>query len=194
MPDREFVHSTPDVATTLLFALDAGFQVRLDEPQVEPRPLMLSRAEAAEAKRGAFFLYRPEWMFGELQTMAISGGYNQGKYFVQAGVNSSPITVFFNGERIDQERRRLGSGVASFNRDWLELPAKRLMRSPPDVQIWFERIVKHMFSKVTIKAGVHKYHVCKRVLADADAADCLPPFDFIPWGANVLQSNGPGAT
>ena len=186
MPDREFIHSTADVASTLLYAFDSGFQVRLDEPQLEPEPRMMSREEVANVVRGAFFLIRPEWVFGPLHTMKISGGYNIGKYFVQPGVNYASITLHFQGERIDQGKRRFGSGVLSFDRDWLGLPANNVRLTPPDVQFWFKRILQHLFSKIVIKAGVHRYHVCKGVINDPTVAECLPPFDFIPWDKELL--------
>lgn len=187
MPDREFIHSTSDVTSTLLYAFDSGLQVMLDEPQPEARPCMLTRADVAAIKRGQFFLFRPEWVYGPLQTMVISGGYNRGKYDISPRVNYAPISVSFHGERMDQGRRRLGGCDVSCHSDWLEMPAKIVRATPPEVRDWWKRIVAHLSSGVVVKAGVHRYHICKGVIDDPIAEECLPPFDFIPWGSDVLR-------
>jgi hypothetical protein len=187
MPDREFIHSTSDVTSALNYAFDSGLLVRLDEPQTEPRPLMLTRANVADITKGVFFLFRPEWVFAPFQTMLISGGHNRAKYDISPRVNYAPISVSFQGERIDQGRRRFGNCVVSCHRDWLEMPAKIVRPSPPEVQEWWKRIVKHLSSGVVVKAGVHRYHICRGVISDPSAADSLPPFDFIPWGREVLS-------
>jgi hypothetical protein len=187
MPSSEFIHSSSDVASTLLYAIDSGLQVRLDEPQLEPFPRMVTRSEVAEIIRGVFFIYRPEWYYGPFQIGAIPGGYNVGKYSVSPRINCSPITVYFQGERMDQGRRRFGDCLVSSHPDWLEMPAKIVRDTPPDVKEWFKRIVAHLSAGVFVKAGVHKYHISKGVMADPAAAECLPPFDFIPWGSEVLR-------
>lgn len=187
MPDREFIHCSADVASTLLYALDSGLQVRLDEPQQEPRPCMLTRADAAVIKGGVFFLFRPEWVFGPLQIRPISSGYYAGQYHISPRVNYAAITVSFHGERMDQGRRRLGGAIVSCHRDWLEMPAKVVHVPPPDVKVWFKRIVAHLSSGIVVEAGVHHYRICKGVVADPTAGECLPPFDFIPWGPEVVH-------
>jgi hypothetical protein len=170
----------------LIFALDCGFRVIHDEPQAEPIARILSRDEAVSMVKGQFHLFRADWVYGPFQTMPISAGYNRGKYFVQR-VNFAPIAVYFQGERSDEGRRRFGSCSVSAYRDWLELPAKVVRDAPSDTDLWFKRIVGHLSSGIIVKAGVHKYRICKGVLADPEALQCLPPFDFIPWGADVLH-------
>ncbi|MBI5764010.1 MAG: hypothetical protein HZA51_10845 [Planctomycetes bacterium] len=188
MSDREFVHSTIDVASTLLFALDSGMQVIVDTPQLEPRPQLLSLSQAAKMEKGVFYLFRPEWVSGSFHTMMISSGYNKGKYFVQPRTNYTAITASFHGERIEQGLRKLGCAIVSHHRDWLELPAKIVRPAPPDAKEWFKRIVSHLSSGVIVRAGVHKYHICKGVLADHAFGQCLPPFDFIPWDESILKT------
>jgi hypothetical protein len=187
MPDTELIHSSADVPSTLLYALDSGLQVMVDEPQPEARARTLSRAEAGKTERGVFCLIHPDWIFGPSQTMAIDDGHNKGKYFVQPRVNFTGVTAYFGGERIDQGRRRFGSAAVSWHRDWLELPKKILWPAPPDVAKWYRRIVAHLSSGLIVKAGVHRYRVSRGVLADTAPSACLPPFDFIPWGADVLK-------
>jgi hypothetical protein len=181
MPDVEMIHSTADVTSVLLFALDSGLRVRVDVPQPEPCPRLLERSEVGGITRGVFFLFQPEWVYGPLQILPIGAGCNAGEFFVSPRVNESPITLSFSGERIDEGHRRLGSGVLSYHRDWLELPNKIVRATPPEVREWFKRIKACLLTKTTINAGVHKYHLCKGVISDPNLAECLPPFDFIPW-------------
>jgi hypothetical protein len=187
MPDKEFIHSTVDVSSTLLYALDSGLTVMTDESQPDPQPRTLSRTEAASSERGVFYLIHPEWIFSDFQTMVISGGYQAGKYFIQPRVNFTGITIYFGGERIDQGRRRFGDCVVSWHRDWLEVPGNVLRPAPPDVAKWYKRILKHLSSGIVVRAGVHRYYVSRGVLADPSAIECIPPFDFIPWGPEVLK-------
>ena len=191
MPDREFIHSSSDVSSTFLYALDNGFEVMSADPQREPVPHMLSRDEAANASEGQLYVFRPEWVFGQLQLMAIPGGYNKGKYFVKPCTNFAPVFLYFFGERIERGRRKFGGGLVSYNREWLALPATAVNPTPPEVKVWFKRFVDHLSSGVVVKAGVHKYHVTKGVLADPAAAQCLPPFDFIPWGEGNTNASPP---
>lgn len=187
MADREFIHSSADVTSTLLYAFDSGLQVRLDEPQVEARPRMLSRTDVGQVDSGVLFLFRTEWVFGPYQIMPISGGYNVGKYDVSPGVNHASLTVYFQGERMNEGRRLFGSCVVSSHSEWLEMPAKVLHPTPPEVHLLFKRVVAHLSSGIVIKAGVHKYNVCKGVINDPDAVECRPPFAFIPWSKELLH-------
>lgn len=181
MPHRELIHSESDVASALLYALDSGFQIRTDDAQPKPKPCILNRKQAAVSKSGVFYLFRPEWVYGEFQIMPISGGTNRGKYIVSPSVNHSPIVLYFSGERNATKRRRFGAGLLSFNREWLELPAKVIRRTPPEVELWFKKIFKHLSSGIAIKTGKHNYYICRGVMADHSREEALPPFDFIPW-------------
>lgn len=192
MPDREMIHSTSDVTSALLFALDSGLQVRLDDPQPEPRPHLLERSEIGKIERGIFFLFRPEWVYGPLQIFPISGGHNRGKFDVSPGVNVSAISLYFSGERINHGRRRLGAGAVSFDRNWLEMPAKAVRPTPPEVAVWFKRILGHLLSGLSVKAGVHKYELCRGVTSDPNLGECLPPFDFIPWNSDMIARSRAG--
>jgi hypothetical protein len=190
MADREFIHSSSDVPSTLLFALDSGFHAILDAPQPEPRPCFLERTATARLSEGAFELYRPEWVFGPFEMMSILEGYNKGKFCLRPRVNYAALSIYFGGERFDQGRR-LGECVVSSHPDWLELPARILRPSPSEVQTWYKRIVKHLSSGLIVNAGGHNYYVSRNVLADPNCGDCLPPFDFIPWGNAALQHSKP---
>jgi hypothetical protein len=188
MPDREFIHASADVRSTLLFALDSGLSVMEDDmEQSEPRPNMLDRAAVAQCEKGVFYLFRPDWVFGPFQFNCITEGYYCGKFSVQPRVNFTAVTVYFQGERIDEGRRRFGDCVVSSHRDWLEVPGNIVRPKPPEVDEWFKRIVAHLSSDVTIEAGVHRYRVSKGVMADPASGECLPPFDFIPWCGDLAN-------
>jgi hypothetical protein len=186
MPDRQFIHSTADVSTTLKYALELGMQIIQDQPQTAQRPRMLTWEQTC-LNEGVFYLIHPEWMFGAFQMTAISGGYNRGKYSLQPRVNHAAVSLYFGGERVDQGRRRLGNCVVSWHRDWLEFPARVVKPTPPEVRKFYKRIVARLSSGIVVKRGVHRYHVSRTVLADPSASACLPPFDFIPWGDEVFK-------
>lgn len=186
MPDREFIHSSADVGAVLQYLLELGFQIMVDEPQPTPVACVLTTEHATSTERGQFHVFRPEWVYGPFKVSPISGGYHRGKYDIAPRVNFAAISMYFHGERTDHGKRRFGSAAVSSYVDSLEFPANVVRPSPPDTDKWFKRIVGQLSSGVVVKAGVHKYHVTKGVLAEPDAATCLPPFDFIPWGTHVL--------
>jgi len=190
MPDRDLIHSLSDVASTLSYALDCGFQVVLDEEQSEPGPRILTRGEIAQIGEGIFYLIRPEWIYGPFQFRQISAGFYRGKYSLSPRVNFTSVSLYFQGERVDQGKRRYGSGCLSCHNDWLEMPAKVIKPAPPEVREWFKKFFAHLSAGVAIKAGVHRYHVTRGVMADPSREECLPPFDFIPWGSEVLKRHG----
>jgi hypothetical protein len=188
MPDKEFIHSAADVTQALSFALASGFQIRLDAPKAKAEQRFLQKEEIGTLGGGVFLLLRPEWVYGEPQIAPIPRGHNAGLYTVSPGVNQSPITLYFGGERIDRGRRRFGAGTVSYHRDWLELPARVVRETPPEVAAWFKRITAHLLSQGVIHAGAHKYYLCKGVNTDPSAPECLPPFDYIPWNKGVISS------
>lgn len=186
MAHREFIHASRDVVSLLTYLFDSGMQVMLDSPQPEPRPYIVPATEIPQIEKGAFFIYHKEWVFGAFQMYPVTGGCNDGKYFVQPRVNFSPISIQFSGERVDQGQRRFGAAAVSMHDDWLEMPGNHLHPRPPEVCEWFQQIVSQLSSRVVIRVGVHKYFVCREVLSDPLAVACLPPFDYIPWNSNLL--------
>lgn len=184
MPDKEFIHSSADVPSTLLYVFDSGLQIIHDEPQAEPQPRFLTRAEAANLMKGSFYVFQPDWVFGTLQTSAIQEGHNKGKYYLHPRTNYTAVSVHFHGERTDHGQRRLGSCTVACHSVWLQQPQKTIQTATPEVRQWYKRIVAHLSSKVVIEAGVHRYCVTRGVLADPTASACLPPFDYIPWEPN----------
>ena len=181
MPDREFIHATADVPSTLIFAINSGLQVMQNTQQTDPRPHILDRSEIDDIQKGDFYLFRPEWVFGPFELSRISEGHDRGKFFVRPRVNFTAVSVYFQGERVDEGRRRFGSCAISSHRDWLEVPGNVVRPIPAAVDEWFKRIVAHLSSGVFVEAGVHRYHLSKGVKADPGSDECLPPFDYIPW-------------
>jgi len=186
MPDYEFIHSWSDVSSVLNYAIDSGFKIRSGAPQRELEPCLVTRDSIASFQGGVFYLFRPEWEFGQCQMLLISEGANKGMYTLSPRVNISPITLYFQGEGLSNDRRRFGAGLLSFHRDWLELPANVVRKTPREVAVWYKKLASHMFSEMLIKVDVHKYHLCKGVLATPNAIQWLPPFEFIPWNGESL--------
>ena len=153
MPDREIIHSTADVPAALAYAFDAGFQVMLDEPQIEPKPRLLAQSEVSSMARGVFYLFRATWVYGPIETMKIDAGCNQAKFFVKPRVNFSPITLYFGGERKANGQRQLGAGLVSFDRNWLELPRSVVRPTPTDVEVWHKKIFCHLTTGVFVRVG-----------------------------------------
>lgn len=191
MPDRELIHASSDVFSTVQFALDRRLDVIADVKQTEPTPCrVLTLDGICGDKPSVFYFLRPEWVYGPFQMMKIDAGINRGKYFLQPRVNFTAVTIYFSGDRIDQGRRRLGSCVVSSHPDWLEMPAMVLHPAPSGVRTLWKQLFSHLSSGISIKAGVHTYYITKGVIADPLAPQCLPPFDFIPWGPHVLNRLG----
>lgn len=186
MPDREFIHSISDISAVLHYALGSGMQVMFDGPQPEPRPRFLAQEDVALRESGVFLLFKPEWVYGEFQISPVLQGHNAGRFFVQPRANFAPITVYFSGERVVDGRRKLGSGTLSFHRDWLEMPAKVMHPTPAEVEMWFKRVFAQVTSGAQVRVGVHRYHICRGVIDDPRAGECLPPFDYIPWNEGVV--------
>jgi hypothetical protein len=195
MYDAELIHSTADVPSALLYAMESGLEVMLDSPQPDPSPRFLSRTEVATMDQGCFYVFRPEWVFGSFQTSVISGGHNNGKYFVQPRTNFAPVTIYFSGERTEHGTRHFGAAAFSWHREWLEMPARIARPTPRGVQVWFKQLCAQVASGIVVKAGVHRYHVSTAITADPAAPRCKPPFDFIPWDEDVLRHpNGVSAS
>lgn len=187
MPSQQLIHVNADIPRILDYALGAGFRVAIDGRSCGPRPKMLGSLEAHEAEPGAFFLVRPEWVFGPMQMSEISSGHYAGKYFLQPRVNFTGISLYFRGEGAEGNRRRLGDGFISWHREWLEMPAKVLHLVPSEVEVWYSDLARQLLSRVAVKAGVHSYKLTRGVLSDEQAAECLPPFDFIPWSVDLFK-------
>jgi hypothetical protein len=191
MVSKRFIHSASDIVLTLEQFVKSGFQVIEDSPQDNPQPHFLSEDELSHVQKGSFCIIRPDWVFGPFQTMEITDGHNRGKFFLCPRVNYTCVSISFQGERVDHGRRRFGDCVVSCHRDWLKLPKKELLQTPAEVVEWYNKICRRLSSGTVIKAGGHKYHVTRSVLADPTALECLPPFDFIPWNDMVLHNRKP---
>jgi hypothetical protein len=181
MPDREFIHAREDVTEALLYAQTLGLQVLPDVSRSSQPQEPLSADDIVSQEQGVFQLFLPEWVADPLQFMLIEAGANAGKYVVQQGVNFAPITIDFHKENNQSGRRRLGSGSISFKREWLHKRAHEMRPSPPEISRVYDALCKHLFSKTVIKAGVHRYVLCRHALQVASSENTIPPFDFIPW-------------
>lgn len=179
MPGREFIHTQEDESGILRYAQTLGLKVM---PDTAPRDKMidLGPSEIASAGRGVFHLFLPKWVAYPLKIERIEAGGNAGKYYLK-GVNFAEISIYFQGEGEQDGRRRLGSGDISFKREWLDDQAHEMRPSPPEISQYYNALCKELLSRQAIKAGVHRYFLCRHAAEVAASADTLPPFDFIPW-------------
>ena len=180
MPDKRIIHAREDVESILRFADSIGLLLLpdiLEENEARPR-----KPEAFQPFSGvSIHLYRPEWVVDGIQVMLIDGGPRAGKHFVRAGINFPPISLYFSGDEDIAGVRRLGIGSVSFQREWLHDKAHEMRLSPPDVEQVYKEVCKHLLSRISVRAGVHHYHVCKQAAELAARIPTRPPFDYIPW-------------
>jgi hypothetical protein len=181
MPNREFIHASEDVAKILKFVIELGLIIRVDQPTIDREPKVLSVDEIEEINRGVFFIFHPNWFFGEDQYIQISDGINRGKYSISPRVNGSPITLYFGGERIDGDILRLGSGFLSWDKKWLYQPEGTIHNAPREVGIVYEKIIKFMDMRKSLKGGIHTYMVLEAAWCKLNAKEVFPPFDYILW-------------
>ena len=181
MPDRELIHAREDVHDAMRYAQQSGLAIVPTAPRAENTTEPLSDAEIDSADGGGFLLFRPEWVAVPLLTTRIEAGHNAGKYVVRPNVNCAAITLYFQGEGNHAGRRRLGSGGIGYKREWLHDQANEMRPSPPVVTEVYDAICKYLLPGVSIKAGVHRYYLCKNAARLALTEDIVPPFDYIPW-------------
>ena len=183
MPDARLLYSIEDAHSILSYAIGSGLSVAIDEPSVEPKLSFLTKIDDGTNFKGVFNIFHPDWIFGELQFMEISGGYYRGKYFFSPRVNWTSISCYFGGERIEGKQRRLGSGDISFRPDWLEKPAMIIRKAPSDMAVWYKALLKLVDTGKKIRGAnmAYSYKLCKGAINAQKTENCLPPFDFIPW-------------
>ena len=186
MLNRVFIHCSADVRMLLRYAIDNSFQVIVDEAQSRPSPGIVHARDIGGLDRGSFYFVRPAWQFGTFQIEQMSSGIDKGKYDVAPRVNFACLSVLFQGERRIDRTRVLGHCDVTCHDSWLRMPEQEVVEAPPETKDWFKRLVRQLDSGVVIKAGVHRYHVTRSVIADPSALECRPPFDFIPWSREIL--------
>ncbi|MBK9258862.1 MAG: hypothetical protein IPM54_03390 [Polyangiaceae bacterium] len=69
----------------------------------------------------------------------------------------SAISLYFQGDEDIAGVRRLGSGQVFFKREWLHDKTHEMRVSPPGVEQMCKEVCKPL-SRITVKAGVHRYH------------------------------------
>lgn len=181
MPDKDFIHAREDVESVLRFADSLGLLMLPVElgREVEPRPR--KPEELQSFSRGQVLLYRPDWVMDGIQVNRAERGVFAGTYSVRSGTNFSPVKLYFQGDEDIGGIRRLGDGLISFKREWLHDKAHEMRPAPPEVEHVYKQICKYMLSKIVVRGGVHRYHVCKQAAELAARMETLPPYDYIPW-------------
>lgn len=178
---KEFIHSREDIRDILHWADSIGLLLLLpqylDKKEVRPKKLQ----EVRSFSGGTILLYRPEWVMADIEVMLIDSGIDAGKYVIPTGVNFSSIKLSFQGDEDIGGARRLGGGYVSYDREWLHREAHEMRLSPPEVAQTYKQVCKQLFSKISVRGGVHNYHVCKEAAELATRIPTRPPFDYIPW-------------
>jgi hypothetical protein len=177
---KEFIHAHEDIDKILHWADSIGLLLlpeRLEDNDCQPkRP-----EEFRSFPRVTILLFRREWIVDAIELHRISGGINVGKYFVRTNINFAAISLSFDGDEDVAGVRRLGGGDISYGREWLHAKTHEMRLSPPDVAQTYKQVCKHLFSKISVRGGVHNYHVCKEAAELATRIPTRPPFDYIPW-------------
>jgi hypothetical protein len=177
---KEFIHAHEDIESILSYADSIGVLLLPDYfDTTETRPKKPSEFRPFSGE--TILLYRPEWMAGELELMLLDGGPNAGKYVVRKNTNFSAISLSFDGDEDIAGVRRLGGGAISAAHEWLHWNSREMRLSPPEVAQTYKQVCKHLFSKISVRGGVHNYHVCKEAAELATRVPTRPPFDYIPW-------------
>lgn len=185
---KEFIHAREDMDSIFRFADSIGLLLLvpkyLENKEVRPK----KPEELGAFSGGEILFYRPEWVFDEFEVMFLDAGISAGKYVVRTTINFSAISLYFQGDEDVAGVRRLGDGHISYNREWLHDKAHEMRLSPPEVAQVYKQVCKHLFSKVSVRGGVHLYHVRKQAAEVAARCETLPPFDYIPWPPPELKT------
>lgn len=188
MPSKNCIHSREDIDSILRFADSFGLHLLPDRLKYEDvRPWKPEEFQPFEG--GTIYLFRPEWIVDSLRLMYVEEGVNTGTYVV-TGKNFSPIKLYFQGDEMVVNTRRLGDCIVSFKRDFLHEQSHEMRLSSPDVEVVYKEICKHLLSRITVSGAGHRYHVCKEAAKLATLMSTRPPFDYIPWPPPDLDKLG----
>ena len=180
MPEKRLIHAHEDIESVVRFADSIGLLVLpgdLEVADTTPWP----PARLRPFSRGTLLFFRPEWVEDSIQLNPIVEGYFAGTYTVRPSTNMSAIKLYVSGDRNIAGVRHLGDGEISFKRDWLAEPAHEIRLSPPDVEVVYKQLCKHLLSGVVARGGGHVSHVCKEAAELARRVETRPPFDYIEW-------------
>jgi hypothetical protein len=185
MPDRELIHANEDTTSVLNLAVELGLTIRLDLPTLTPTPDILCIERLKDFQSGIFILYRPEWIFGDQQFIEISDGYNVGKYSQSPRINSSSITLYLSGERLENDKLRLGSGFISWSKTWLRQSDGTVHKAPHEVDLIYKELLKLIETRKSLKGGGHTYTVFEIAWGKLMAGSASPPFNYLDWPQNT---------
>jgi len=181
MRDFEFIHSGEDVAEILHFAAGIGLTIRKDEPGKLPLPTLVRASDIENMANGVFFLYKPEWIFDEVEFIEIGAGYFEGKFSQKPATNCASVNLYFGGERDDGQLHRLGGGFLARDVNWYRSSDHTVHRAPADVKAVFDVIRKRIDTGKRLRGGIHNYAVLAGAWKKLIAGSAAPPFDYIRW-------------
>lgn len=180
MPEKRLIHAHEDIENVVRFADSIGLLVLPGDLEVaDTTPWKPEKLRSFLQGTLVFFL--PEWVVDGIQLNPITSGIDAGTYTVRTNINFSAITLYVSGERHIDGMRRLGDASISFKREWLHAQAHEMRLAPPDVEVVYKQVCKHLLSGVVARGGGHVYHVCKEAAELARRVETRPPFDYIEW-------------
>lgn len=178
---KEFIYAREDVASVLNFSESIGLLLLPEKLGTDNDTRPRKPAEFQSFPGGTILFFRPEWVMDDLEVMRYDSGVFAGTYTVRTNVNFSSISLYISGDTDIAGQRRLGGGYVSSAHEWLDWQAHEMRPSPPEVAQTYKQVCKHLFSKISVRGGVHNYHVCKEAAELATRIPTRPPFDYIPW-------------
>lgn len=178
---KQFIHTQEDIANIVHFADSIGLLLLPVDLGTENDTRPRKPEELESFCWGTLLFFRPEWVMDELIVDRCERGALAGTYSVREGVNMADLSFSFGRDEDVAGVRKLGCGAASYEREWLDRKAHKVRLSPPEVAQTYKLICKELFSKVSVRGGVHNYHVCKYAAELAKRIPTLPPFDYITW-------------
>lgn len=179
MAHTQFIHTTQDVVRILKFASEEGVEIYRDMPVSGPSVSKVNRDELSQLYSGSFLLTKSQWIFGQLEFVRISAGYNKGKFFLKPRTNFSSIAVYFGKEICGSETVRLASGVMSRYPDWLRSSDATIQPSPENVKSDYNRILKFIGKNKVLRSGGQTYYVTDSAWERLVSGAALPPFEYI---------------
>jgi hypothetical protein len=182
MPDRVFIHTKGDILRVCEHANSLGLMVFVDQPTDKPQFQPITLEQATKISHVLLLLMRPEWIFGEPLFNQSEKGHNAGKYNLKPGTNMTALRLEFYQESLINGIRRLGSGGISFRRTWLDATANIMCATPPEVDDYYNAIIKNFLSNKTVKYQPVRYYISRLALSVMETEKTFPPFpEITPW-------------
>ncbi len=184
---KQFIHAQEDITNIVHFADSIGLLLLPVDLGTENDTRPRKPEELESFCWGTLLFFRPEWVMADIEVNHHEKGAFADTYSVREGVNMAPLSFSFGRDKDIAGVRQFGCGCATFKSEWLDSKAHKMRLSPPEVAQTYKLLCKELFSKVSVRGGVHNYHVCKHAAELATRIPTRPPFDYISWPPPVAS-------